>query len=59
MQNEKFQKELRKIIKRALDDFSGNQLNLDSESCKDAVSYRIASDIVECYEFSYDNVKKG
>jgi hypothetical protein len=59
MTNTEFHKEIRKIIKAALDDFSGNQLNLDSDSCKEAVSYRVATDIIENFEFLYEDKKKG
>lgn len=59
MTNAEFHKEIRKIIKAALDDFSGNQLNLDSDSCKEAVSYRVATDIIENFEFLYEDKKKG
>lgn len=55
MQESELHGELRRIIKLALDDFSGRQINLDAEASKEAMSYRIASDILGILEVVGEN----
>ena len=63
MQESELHGELRRVIKLALDDFSGRQINLDAEATKDAMSYRIASDVLSIIEVveegNGDNRKKN
>ena len=45
--NEEFQSKLRAIIKSALDDFADQQVNIASENARDAIAFRVATDIVD------------
>ena len=55
MQESKLHGELRRVIKQALDEFSGRQINLDAEASKEAISYRIASDVMNIIEVVDEN----
>ena len=58
MQEPQLHEELRRIIKLALDEFSGRQINLDAEASKEAISYRIASDVMGVIEVVEDESNK-
>ena len=42
--------DLIEIIEKALEDFSEQQINLKSKSARDAIAFRIASDIITLKE---------
>lgn len=42
-----FRTDLREIIERALAEFSGEQINLSSKAAREAIAYRIATDVLK------------
>lgn len=45
--NEELQAKLRAVIKGALDEFADQQINIASENARDAIAFRVATDIVD------------
>ena len=42
-----FRTDLREIIERALEEYSSEQINLVSKAAREAIAYRIATDVLQ------------
>ena len=49
-------KDVRKIVEKALEDFADHQVNLSSKPAREAIAVRIASDIITKYELFPETV---
>ena len=49
-------KDVRRIVEKALEEYSDHQINLTSKSAREAIAVRIASDILSRYELFPESI---